>query len=444
MVIELFFNTLLGLIVTWILMSLAAMNLQEWLASRFQWRARMLEKSLRKMLGSAVLLDQFYNHPLIRSLFTGRGGTSKPSYISPSQFSQALLDILATTGTEASLWQEQLYQLYASVDRWPKRQRMALRSELSLLMGIVRKALVLEAGEQEAASLLDTVKNRLLALQTEYPELRDIIDEMFNTVNKQKKEINEALLKLVHRANEGESQALNQIRAGIIALSITHPSLKQTLHAVLLTVPQNVWQAQDEIHFIRTNLEEWFENAMARLTGWYKRRAMVSTFLISFALALFLNVDSIHIAQRLWNEPALTQAILAELGPLMPHLTTPADSASLLLLTEQIGWFSLPVGWIAPLDSLNPNLANIPRQKCVLNPTDASQIYGIWLFNRCYPLINTPTPANIAAWLFKLVGLLITAFASSQGASFWFDILKKIINVRFSGFNPSEQKTILG
>jgi hypothetical protein len=46
----------------------------------------------------------------------------------------------------------------------------------------------------------------------------------------------------------------------------------------------------------------------------------------------------------------------------------------------------------------------------------------------------------LTGWIIKLVGILISGIAASPGASFWFDILKKIINVRLTGVNPSEVK----
>jgi hypothetical protein len=33
---------------------------------------------------------------------------------------------------------------------------------------------------------------------------------------------------------------------------------------------------------------------------------------------------------------------------------------------------------------------------------------------------------SLLAWLFKIGGVLITGFAASYGAPFWFDLLKKI------------------
>jgi hypothetical protein len=40
-------------------------------------------------------------------------------------------------------------------------------------------------------------------------------------------------------------------------------------------------------------------------------------------------------------------------------------------------------------------------------------------------------------WLYKIVGWLTTALAISLGATFWFDILKKLINIRAAGPTPA-------
>jgi hypothetical protein len=42
-------------------------------------------------------------------------------------------------------------------------------------------------------------------------------------------------------------------------------------------------------------------------------------------------------------------------------------------------------------------------------------------------------------WLTMILGWLITAFAVSLGAPFWFDLLNKFINVRASGKAPEEE-----
>jgi hypothetical protein len=41
--------------------------------------------------------------------------------------------------------------------------------------------------------------------------------------------------------------------------------------------------------------------------------------------------------------------------------------------------------------------------------------------------------------LLKLIGWLITAGATVLGAPFWFDTLKKLVNIRGTGVNPAEK-----
>ena len=46
-------------------------------------------------------------------------------------------------------------------------------------------------------------------------------------------------------------------------------------------------------------------------------------------------------------------------------------------------------------------------------------------------------PKNTAAsWLAKIVGLVLTGFALSLGAPFWFDLLGKFMNLRGAGPKP--------
>jgi hypothetical protein len=53
-------------------------------------------------------------------------------------------------------------------------------------------------------------------------------------------------------------------------------------------------------------------------------------------------------------------------------------------------------------------------------------------------------PHEIRAWpgdrqgrIYKIFGIFFTAFAITLGAPFWFDLLNKIINLRFSGNPPN-------
>ncbi|HAY84783.1 MAG TPA: hypothetical protein DCY42_07650 [Chloroflexi bacterium] len=88
----------IGLIFAWLVLSIATMQMQEWISSLFGWRSQLLEDSLKRMLKDDDLVNDFYNHPIISSLSQpGR----KPSYIPSDRFAQSLFDVLFNTPFEA-------------------------------------------------------------------------------------------------------------------------------------------------------------------------------------------------------------------------------------------------------------------------------------------------------------------------------------------------------
>jgi len=53
-------------------------------------------------------------------------------------------------------------------------------------------------------------------------------------------------------------------------------------------------------------------------------------------------------------------------------------------------------------------------------------------------------PKGAAYVVGKFVGWLFSGMAATQGAPFWFEILKQLVNVRSSGKKPDENKTDKG
>src|SRR5271157_3880163 len=95
----------IGMVFVWLVLSVAAMQIQEWISSAFAWRAQFLQKAIHNMLGSDQLVNEFYNHPLILSLSEpGKkpGQYRRPSYIPAGKFSAVLMDIFANRGKDSS------------------------------------------------------------------------------------------------------------------------------------------------------------------------------------------------------------------------------------------------------------------------------------------------------------------------------------------------------
>ena len=108
-------DVVFGLVFTYLVLSLICTAANEAIAGLFALRARFLERGIQNLLadpGGTGLAQEFYDHPLMRSLtrrtgrLTRREGLRKPSYVPSRVFSLVLLDLLggqAPAGEERGL-----------------------------------------------------------------------------------------------------------------------------------------------------------------------------------------------------------------------------------------------------------------------------------------------------------------------------------------------------
>ena len=129
-------------------------------------------------------------------------------------------------------------------------------------------------------------------------------------------------------------------------------------------------------------LAGWFDNAMTRMSGAYKRSQLLISLLLSLLLAILFNIDSIHLFRTLWQEPALAAHLREAPGAL--------DRAALdALMTLPIGWSKFP------------------------------------------PVLNADFALQVAGWL-------VTAATALFGAPFWFDLMQRVVRMRATGAKPEE------
>jgi hypothetical protein len=202
-------------------------------------------------------------------------------------------------------------------------------------------------------------------------------------------------------------------------------------------------QAELKIATMRLNSETWFNESMDRLGGWYKRKSQVLAFLIGLAFAVALNVDSIALIDHLWKEPAVRDALVANATEFanenseIPTVPVEGDgiSSAVDYFNAQFQDLNIPLGWESDVVTLEPN------QTCQIIPVGRNAVWGFkgnLPANDCQKISNAPTDS--AGWSVKILGIIFSAAAAAQGAPFWFDILKKVVNIRGSGANPDEKK----
>ena len=83
-------EVVIGLVFTWLVLSIATMQVQEWLNGWLHLRAQLLEETIKHMLQDKNLVDEFYQHPMITSLSLSE---RKPSYIPSDRFAQTLDEV---------------------------------------------------------------------------------------------------------------------------------------------------------------------------------------------------------------------------------------------------------------------------------------------------------------------------------------------------------------
>lgn len=159
------------------------------------------------------------------------------------------------------------------------------------------------------------------------------------------------------------------------------------------------------------NIQAWFDAAMDRVSGWYKRRTQLVLFVIGAALTVLMDVDTVRIAQELYKDPARRDAAVAMAtgvtqGSQQPQAAQPSAELARQAYAR-LDSLGLPVAW-----------ANVT-------------VTGFWPDSGQWKPIFEHVGQSFFGWL-------LTAFAISLGAPFWFDTLNKIMVIR-STVKPHEK-----
>lgn len=170
-------------------------------------------------------------------------------------------------------------------------------------------------------------------------------------------------------------------------------------------------EANYNVERFKSLAENWFNEVIERLGGWFKRRNQLITLGAGLLIAYSLNVNTIEIAKKLGKD----------------------EKARLEMVEAASGYIS-SFEAIDTLDSANyDKIEKISEDvEKLLNQSDEVQS----IINISYPWCND-NDANSAWWSY-IMGCLITAIALSIGSTFWFDLLSKLIKLRSAG---TQEKT---
>jgi hypothetical protein len=164
---------------------------------------------------------------------------------------------------------------------------------------------------------------------------------------------------------------------------------------------------------LQTRIEHWYDDAMDRVSGWYKKYTQNILMIIGLLIALAFNVNSIRVAATLWTDKDARQAMVA-----------------LAQKTVAEGNPTAGQGTGTPAGKTLPEIQTEVEQriKAVQDVADTKLLPLGWTT----PVWGDADSLRLKLWkvLLALIGWSMTALALSLGASFWFDTLNKFMVVR--------------
>jgi hypothetical protein len=358
----------IGLIFIYLLLSVFCSAAKEMLEAWLKKRAMNLERGITELFGgqqSVKWVEDFYSHPLICCLFRSSpvgSGTPNANDWKSNRLARA---------RQSSLFGIPLLGGSSLPSYIPARNFAQAVIDLVLRSNMKPAPVVMAASPIPAAS------NAAVP-----PALADVPPEV---------------------------RAFNSLRDAVEDLP--DDNVKKALQALL-------GSANGSMERARENIEAWFNSAMDRVSGWYKRWTQVVILILGLAVTVAVNADTIAICASLSQDKTVRENMVgaaqryadAETKTKTKSDTTKGDQpTSAPELKKQLGEFGalgLPIGW----DLEDPR--TIPT-----GPGSGSKVLG---------------------WLSKVAGWVLTALAISLGAPFWFDLLNKFMVVR-STVKPEEK-----
>lgn len=227
---------------------------------------------------------------------------------------------------------------------------------------------------------------------------------------------------------------------------------------------------------LQKELQQWYNDQMDRVSGWYKTWTRTRLFWVSLIVTLALNVDSIYLFQCIYKSPDLQNQLLPVAENLADNYSA-ARKDSATPIQQQM--YQALQNTKFPQDSSRPDsvlrflqraLNTLGRIDTIIHKQDslraiklkessdvlqdfASLSLPVGWHRNAAPLswVDKPdttkkdylhqrqqstTPNKIIYFL----GILITTVSLSAGAPFWFDLLLKLVNLRRTGAKPSTSK----
>jgi hypothetical protein len=178
--------------------------------------------------------------------------------------------------------------------------------------------------------------------------------------------------------------------------------------------------ANGDVTKFRTSVEQWYDDHMDRVSGWYKRRTAWITLVFGAIIVVLLNLNALSIGRTLYTENAVSAAVSSVAAKTTPCTTVSQDCLSTLDGDLSAAASSgLPVGWGTVRACKEQGVhCGWWQQRGILSPSGSAG-------------------SQAAQVLLVLLGFLVMIVALLPGAQFWFGLLSKLGTLRSTGPKPA-------
>ena len=414
----------IGLIFVYSLISILVTTVNTVITNVFKWRAKHLKTALESLITDPEVQAQFLSHPLIDIV---KAEMVKPSEVDSTTSAQTVAQDVRQSGVNTAVtWidPKAFAQVLSSI--------LAEKAGFELYGPLLLAVDTLPEGPAKL-HLLDLVyslQNTGIGIPELKAEILKLAPEYQTPLLAGLKPIEDR--SAAARLSSDDGSRLLPVLDGL--RRVNDDAFRRALKVILASA-KSVDEAQ-------TNLESWFNQRMDQLSDSYKRNITYLTLGIGLVLTVLLNADSLQMARALWDDPALRETAVAiaqqavangqipQPTPI-PGEATPepgaqnepnaqaiSDAAQQVAASlNELTSLNLPIGWEYTVIE-----GGCKPQEDKPAPVECASMRNIWLLN----------PDNNPDWfgliVRKLIGMVVTIIAIGQGAPFWFDLIRRLVN----------------
>ena len=407
-------EVVVGVIFVYILLSILVTEINTLISNAFRLRAQNLREALDKIIEDPVMRAKIYSHPLIQlveeravlptqrisaedAANVANGAIAAIDWIDSKTFVEVVLNNIKVESDQQLFGA--MFNVIDGMPSGPERRGLRL---------LVNRIVTSGDGMDE---LHEGIRN------VDQESFRNALGETLNQIDE---EISQMGL---------EPNTIVSVMAGI--RQVDNPYFRNALSTIMATAT-----TLDDAKY---NIEQWFDNSMSRASTTFATKMKTLSIAVALVIAVFANVDSLHLARTLWEDPVLREQLSASATAAVTNgeieamindanqaqmnavsgtagssvVEDVANSADAVATSIQgIQDLRLPIGWLA--EGIADDVAeNHPSRS---NPSN------LWNY---FPG-NNPN-GWLGLLLAKLMGLAVTVISAAQGAPFWFNILNRIV-----------------